>query len=127
MGNSAVGYARNGIDICIVSSCKHSAASVAHIFHIDALVGGCGITEIDPQKGTDPHFVLRLGEHLVSLCIHVSYFTRFKFMTFFVAEVDESGTLEGGAVGSVFFCYYGRCSSKFIPHHVDSVCRHEQK
>ena len=53
MGSSGIRYPGNKIGPRIISFCKQPSAFIPHLFHIDTLVGGSGITVIYPEKGTD--------------------------------------------------------------------------
>ena len=66
MGNARVRNSRHNVRMYFlcVSSSQHIPTLIAHLLHIDSLVGRGGISIIHPQERTDFHLIFRLHQSL---------------------------------------------------------------
>ena len=100
MGNA--GIRNTGYNVRVhgiaVSLCKHASTAVAHLLYIYTFIRGCRISVVNPEEGTDLHFLSGLNQSFDFVCCYEYDLSGAKFFIIFVSKVDIGMTFKGNTV-----------------------------
>ena len=109
------------VNIVLVAACKITAAVVAHCFNVYALVAGSRVAVVNPEEGTDLHFLTRLLENFHLISIKENNFCRTELMMIRIAQVHVCIVFKACTVSAVLVTDFNWSTAKLVAGSVDSV------
>ena len=105
---------------------KGGAAAITHFLYVDALVGRGRITVVNPEEGTDFHFLARRSLDFHAVFVEENDFAGAQLLGCFISEMHECKIFKRCAVCAVLASDGDRQAAVAVAHRIDAFGRHDE-